>query len=232
MFFISPPFGNYICLPNTTRIYGSFTVHPRDGLWHQVFKTLRYSFKYNGWVNKIGLRNKGIDWALDNVPKEHILSIAIMHDDDIPSLLSKIPEDRNLEINISCPNVVKTSKGNHLGRFINSKREWCIVKLSPTSSFNYIDQLYEKGFRQFHCSNTVPIPEGGLSGISIQPYSISQLSYLKQKYPDTVLIGGGGITRWDDVELYRKKGADHFSVSTGFFHPFRMIKLYFDYKFK
>jgi hypothetical protein len=29
----------------------------------QILKTLRYSFVHSGWVNKIGLRNKGIDWV-------------------------------------------------------------------------------------------------------------------------------------------------------------------------
>ena len=69
MLFISPPFGNYIGLPKTTRIYGSFTLKPRDGLLYHVITTLRYIPKYRGWVNKIGLRNKGIDWALKNVPE-------------------------------------------------------------------------------------------------------------------------------------------------------------------
>ena len=73
MLFISPPFGNYINLPFTTSIHGSFTNEPRDGLLKQILKTLRYSFENKGWINKIGLRNKGIDWALKNVPQKDII---------------------------------------------------------------------------------------------------------------------------------------------------------------
>ena len=31
MFFISPPFGNYLLLPNTINIKGSYTLEPRPG---------------------------------------------------------------------------------------------------------------------------------------------------------------------------------------------------------
>ena len=60
--FISPPFGNYINLPKTKSIIGSYTLKPRGGLFFQILKTLRLT-EINGeyhWVNKIGLRNKGI----------------------------------------------------------------------------------------------------------------------------------------------------------------------------
>ena len=53
--FISPPFGNYFFLPYTTPIRGSFTLEPRKGLLKQILKTLRYSWKHKGWVNKINL---------------------------------------------------------------------------------------------------------------------------------------------------------------------------------
>ena len=231
MFFISPPFGNYIELPKTIRIYGSFTVEPRDGLFFQVLKTLRYSFKYHGWVNQIGLRNKGIDWALTNVPYNHIVSVAIMHDSDVPLLLSKIPKNRNIELNVSCPNVIKTASGNHLGNFLNNHRKWCIIKLSPKTTFSQIDFFYKQGFRQFHCCNTVPVPEGGLSGIAVRSYSDQQIKYLREKYPDTELIGGGGVTKWKDVLDLQNSGANHFSVSTGFFRPFRILGLYSCYLF-
>ena len=33
MFFINPPFGNYLNLPYTTSIKGSYTLEPREGLF-------------------------------------------------------------------------------------------------------------------------------------------------------------------------------------------------------
>ena len=71
--FISPPFGNYINLPYTRSIKGSFTLEPRPGLFSQIIKTLRYSFEHKGWINKIGLRNKGIDWAVDKYKNGYYL---------------------------------------------------------------------------------------------------------------------------------------------------------------
>ena len=65
LLFISPPFGNYINLPNVIPIRGSFTLKKRPGKWMQILKTLRYNFTLGGWVNKIGLRNKGIDYAIE-----------------------------------------------------------------------------------------------------------------------------------------------------------------------
>ena len=68
MIFISPPFGNYIHLPQTMSVKGSYTLEPRLGLFSQIFKTLRY-VNYMGkytWINKIGLRNPGIHYGLHN----------------------------------------------------------------------------------------------------------------------------------------------------------------------
>ena len=111
MIFISPPFGNYLDIKNTISIKGSFTLESRDGLYSQILKTLRYSFEYNGWINKIGLRNKGIDYAIDDYKKnksKFIYSIALFNEKEIDKIVNKIPEDMNIEINVSCPNVDKS----------------------------------------------------------------------------------------------------------------------------
>jgi len=146
MLFISPPFGNYISLPNTTpvrgsftlqpRIRGSFTLQPRPGLFSQIMKTLRYSTKYSGWVNKIGLRNPGLDVALDRYSNRNIISIAILSRDEIKSIVKKIPIDQNIELNVSCPNTEKATVCEGLGVFANPEREWCIIKLAPTTTLD------------------------------------------------------------------------------------------------
>tara|TARA_Y100000389_G_C17410018_1_gene490315 strand:- start:238 stop:936 length:699 start_codon:yes stop_codon:yes gene_type:complete len=230
IFFISPPFGNYLNLPHTTSIRGSFTIEPRDGLFKQVCKTLRYYPFFGGWVNKIGLRNKGIDYALKTHHPNKILSVAIRNNNDIKILSEKIPKDTNLELNISCPNVEKEKCTEGLEQFISKSRKWCIIKLSPHTKKKNIDDYYKKGFRQFHCCNTLPLQDkGGLSGPLIQHYSLSMIKQIKTTYPDTIIIGGGGIRRWEDIEKYKKAGADHISVSTLCFNPFLFFKLYFQY---
>jgi dihydroorotate dehydrogenase len=98
-----------------------------------------------------------------------------------------------LEINVSCPNTDKKMVNTNLKHFINSERRWCIIKLSPITEHSQIDNYYSEGFRQFHCSNTLPIKEGGVSGPIIKEYNKTLITYIKSKYPDTTIIGGGGI---------------------------------------
>lgn len=232
--FVSPPFGNYIHLPYTNCIKGSFTLEPRHGLISQIIKTLHYSFSYKGWVNKIGLRNPGIDYALNKYRSQlrssnFILSIAILKEEEIQKLLQKIPEDANLEINISCPNAEKNMIDNGVNQFINDKRKWCILKVSPTIHHVKLDSYYKLGFRQFHMSNTIPTPKGGLSGESLIPYNKINIQYMKERYPDVVIIGGGGITDYKDIALYKQFGADHVSMSSNWFNPYKALKLYIEF---
>ncbi len=219
MLFINPPFGNYLNVPNTVSIRGSYTLNPRKGLILQIFKTLRYSFACGGWVNKIGLRNKGIDYAIQTYKKGEIISIAILHQEDIDKLLRKVPEDMDIELNVSCPNTEKSVVENGLSQFINDKRSWCIIKLSPVCDTALIDKYYKEGFRQFHCSNTLPVKYGGLSGESLIPYTSRLIKYIKHNYDDTVVIAGGGVKTIEQARKYEKLGADHISASTLFFNP-------------
>ncbi len=228
--FISPPFGNYINLPRCKSIKGSFTLNERGGLISQIFKTLRYSFVKNGWVNKIGLRNKGIDWAIDNYKNtDNIISIAILKEDEIDKFVKKLPIDMNLELNISCPNTDNHLINENLDKFLNNKREWCCIKLSPYTEISLVDKYYQQGFRQFHCCNTIPIDEGGLSGVSIIPYTTKLVKEIKSKYPDTEIVAGGGIQDINTILLYRELGAKHYSVSSVLFNPLLFINLYVSY---
>ena len=100
----------------------------------------------------------------------------------------------------------------NLDKFLNNERDWCIVKMSPLVTEEEIDYFYNKGFRQFHCSNT-PTERGGQSGKEIIEYNKNTYSYIKSKYPDCTVIGGGGIDNIESLDKYKKMGADHFSMS-------------------
>ena len=241
MLFISPPFGNYINLPYTKSIKGSFTLEKRDGLFLQIMKTLRYSFEYGGWKNKIGLRNNGIDWAINNYQDKYqknkylnfyqkpIISIAILDESEIDKFLQKIPDNMDIEINISCPNTEHSLVCDNIHKFINPKRDLCSIKLSPTTDMKLIDKYYQQGFRKFHCSNTFPTPSGGISGSYLIPYTTNLIKSIKKKYPDSDIIAGGGIRNISILENYKKIGANHFSVSTLAFNPFKFGILYFNW---
>ena len=226
MYFINPPFGNYLKLPKLRQIKGSYTLEPRNGLFLQIIKTLRYNFEYGAWTNKIGLRNKGIEYAIKHYNGE-IVSIAILNKEDIPKIVKKIPEDMNIEINVSCPNAEKSMVDKDIDMFLNKKREWCILKLSPTCKLTSIDRYYNMGFRQFHCSNTIPVAQGGLSGKALIPYNKKLIKHINTNFKDTTIIAGGGITDIEDIIMYKNLGATHFAFSTVFFHPFQFLKLYY-----
>ncbi len=228
MFFIGPPFGNYIYLPYTKQIKGSYTLEPRPGLFMQVIKTLRYDFNRNGWKNKIGLRNPGINYAIENYNHNHIVSIAVLDKTEILIIEKKIPKNMNIELNVSCPNAEKEMINDDLDIFINKEREYCIIKLSPLCDTKLIDNYYKQGFRQFHCSNTLRTIHGGVSGVSLIPHTNNLIKYLK-KYDDVEIISGGGIRYYNDVLNYKNLGANSFSASTVFFNPFLAFNLYINY---
>ena len=230
MLFISPPFGNYIHLPQIKSIKGSYTLEPRDGLILQILKTLRFSFDKNGWINKIGLRNKGLQYGIDNYNHQtDILSIAVMDESEIEPILNMLPHWTNIELNVSCPNTDKHMINTGLKSFLNKKRNWCIIKLSPLEKSNNIDNFYNVGFRQFHASNTLPSEKGGISGPILKSYTIGTIKYIKSQYDDSIVIAGGGIRTLKDVKDYKEAGADHFSISTLCFNPVSFLKFYFEY---
>jgi dihydroorotate dehydrogenase len=234
--YISPPFGNYLgLLPGTTSIYGSFTLYPRPGLLGQIYKTLHYSYQNNGWINKIGLRNKGIDHMIhkwkksifSSIHKNNIVSVAILEYNDIDKLLDKIPEDMNLEINISCPNTDHAMIKQDVNKFLNSERKHCSLKCSPLTTTEEVDKYYEMGFRIFHFSNTLPVKFGGLSGITLIPYTESLTEYTHDKYGDSVeIISGGGIRNMKQVLKYKEKGCTAVSISTLCFNPLMFLWFY------
>ena len=78
--FIAAPFGNYIKTKNTISVSGSWTVDKRTGRIIQIAKTLRYTKK--GWVNKIGLRNPGVEFGITKYREDEVFSIAGIEKED------------------------------------------------------------------------------------------------------------------------------------------------------
>jgi dihydroorotate dehydrogenase len=226
-FFIAAPFGNYIYLKDFVSVYGSFTLYPRPGRLRQVIKTIRY--KHGAWHNKLGLRNPGISSQYGKFRDDAIYSLATIDPGDFKSMWRIVPSNISVELNISCPNVDHCSFDlNDLALYLGGKRRWCIVKLSPLTEDHLIDTLIDMGFRHFHCCNTL----NGESGHILKFYNTYLIKYIKEKCPDSFVIGGGGIYSIDDVKFYRDLGADGFSLATIFFNPLNFFKLYLSLKWE
>ena len=238
-FFISAPFGNYIQSERTISVRGTFTLHPRGNRLWSVLSTLRYSRKHNGWMNRLGLPNPGIHKGLASVsdnPQNNVLSIAETKRGDFQRMNHIIPLDQSLEINLSCPNIERLNNINgsstlpmdNARLFTKVKsRKWCIAKLSPLSSPEEIEFVIEElGFTQLHFSNTLPVNGGGLSGSTLIPFTMKLIDIVRERWGNRVeIIAGGGVNDFGGVSDYLAAGANHVSLGSVCFNPFKLRKL-------
>jgi dihydroorotate dehydrogenase len=230
---ISAPFGNYIQPTGATPTLGTFTVDARPGRLWRVLKTVRYYRRLNAWVNRIGLRNPGIDWLTQQVRQQRIDladKIVSIHGFDASqweTLLETIDQLDPLavELNMSCPNVGEAAWPHDLFHKAAALGVPAIVKLPPIHYELMVDQARAAGLRTFHCCNTLPIPAGGLSGAPLKPLSLRCIRYLRatQLGERLVLIGGGGIQTMADIDDYAEAGADHVALGTKTMNPWLLV---------
>tara|TARA_B100000073_G_C23674899_1_gene550147 strand:- start:562 stop:1266 length:705 start_codon:yes stop_codon:yes gene_type:complete len=229
-YFIAAPFGNYLKFENAISVTGSWTVEPRPGLAWQILKTLRYVRVDGvwGWRNKIGLRNAGIHEGIKRRGSFDVLSIAPIQKYDWINFDSIIHENQSIEVNISCPNLDKDDDATnfpYFDIFPKTKRYWCICKIPPTSSNYLVDKIVDSGYTQIHASNTLASDKGGLSGKRLATHTLRLIEYIKNKYPNITVIAGGGVTEKWHANIYRERGADHISLGTVCFTPWKVKKI-------
>jgi len=228
-YFISAPFGNYLqyatFVKNATCVTGTFTLKPRPGRLKQILKTLRYVPTEAGWTwrNQLGLRNPGIFVGIENTAPNSVMSISSLEPNDWRILYEIVPKNMNIELNISCPNV--DAHPNLTKSFAKDKRKWCIVKVPPTITNKQLDRIVKLGYTQIHASNTLPTQKGGLSGKIVAPYTMGIISFLKTNYPHVEVIAGGGVTDKLSAQRYIDAGADHISLGTVNFTPWRTKRI-------
>ena len=226
-YFISAPFGNYIKPKGTIPVTGTFTLNPQGNRFWAVLKTLRYNSTQQGWVNRLGLPNPGIRAGLERISRNEIFSIAEMNKGDFQKLNVLIPENQSIELNLSCPNLKKKLSWESAKYFNSEKREWCIAKLSPLTTPEELEFVVKfLGFTQLHFSNTLPTVRGGLSGPILRGYTTELIDLARSKYGNSVeIIAGGGVSDFGSVTNYLSNGADHVSIGSVCFNPFKLRKL-------
>lgn len=223
--YIAAPFGNYIKTKKTRSVSGSFTIEKRTGLLKQLIYTLRY--KNGAWYNSIGLRNPGIHYGLQhyNKQKGDVLSIAAIEAIDWKLLNRIIPDNIDIELNLSCPNINKSKDYcKDIEIFLNKKRK-VIAKLSPNTTKVEVDKLIDNGFTSFHCCNTLPTKDGGMSGKKLMVHVDRLIRIIKYLNKDAEIIAGGGIESIDDIKRYKDLGANSFSLGTVCFNPLKLYKV-------
>lgn len=230
---VSAPFGNYVHSEWTTSTLGTYTLHSRPGRMIRVLKTVRYSFVTRAWVNRIGLRNPGISALESDVQTgkvtigDRILSIHGISESEWFELVDRSAslEPLALELNLSCPNVGEVSWPADLFRRAVATGVPVIAKLPPILYQRMVSAAVADGVQTLHCCNTLPVPQGGLSGKPLKPISLECIRWIRewesQESLDTRLriIGGGGITRPADIDDYADAGADVFAIGTKAMNP-------------
>lgn len=227
---ISAPFGNYIQPQGTTATVGTFTALRRGGrpaAFGRAVLTMRYYRRLQAWVNKIGLRNPGIE-SLMRSPghgrplNESILSIHGFDHDEWALLLDRVGTLQPLavELNISCPNVGELSWPDQLFADAVATGVPVIVKIPPVRFQSMVESATSSGVRWIHATNTLPVAKGGMSGAPLKPLSLRVVAQLRRTYgPELGIIGGGGIRSAQDVRDYAAAGADRFAVGTYCMRP-------------
>ena len=224
-YYIAAPFGNYLSRPDMYSVLGTYTVSPRPGLYKQILKTLRYSFKHKGWINKLGLRNPGIATALSQYykqPNRRIISVWGFNRGEWLSL-ARYTTGLRTELNLSCPNVEEPyhNTGCPVEEF---DTRYVILKMSPLTTEEEIVMYMERGVRNWHFSNTLPVSGGGLSGKTLMQYNKKLIKFTLGEDKNAKIIGGGGVTDMSDVRFYRDLGCSGVSLGTVLFWPFALRK--------
>ena len=222
-YYIAAPFGNYLSRPDMYSVLGTYTLQARPGLTKQILKTLRYSFKHKGWINKLGLRNPGIDSALNKYykhPNRRIISVWGFNRGEWLSL-ARYTTGLRTELNLSCPNVKEPyhNTGCPVEKF---DTRYVILKMSPLTTEEEIVMYMERGVRNWHFSNTLPVSGGGLSGKTLMQYNKKLIKFTLGEDKNAKIIGGGGVTDMSDVRFYRDLGCSGVSLGTVCFWPFAL----------
>lgn len=231
---VSAPWGNYIQPDGCTATLGTFTALARGGRVYRILRTVRYYPRAKAWINQIGLRNPGLPWLVDRVRsggksvEGRLVSIHGFDDEQWWSLLAGCEAigPGGIELNMSCPNVGEIDWPCDLFERAVATGLPVVVKLPPVNYADMAEQAFGAGVRCFHCCNTLPTPNGGISGAPLRPVALACIRDLRARWGrDSVrLIGGGGINQPEDIDAYAEAGADVFAVGTKLMNPVYLFR--------
>ncbi len=222
---ISAPFGNYIQPEGATPTIGTYTALRRGGrpaAFGRAVLTMRYYRRMQAWVNRIGLRNPGIESLLTGTwhgrpCDQSVLSIHGFSAPEWDLLLDRAVrlQPLALELNISCPNVGELSWPTSLFADATASGLPVIVKIPPVRFHDMAEAAVSSGVRWIHATNTLPVAKGGMSGAPLKPLAVDCVAWLRSEFgPELGIIGGGGIRSAQDVADFAEAGADRFAVGS------------------
>lgn len=225
---VGAPFGNYLNFPHTTSTLGTFTAKYRGGFWKRVWrvlKTVRYYPDIQAWKNKLGLPNPSVAWLSCQYP-DKIISVMGFNSEEWLCCVkaAKACNPLAIELNISCPNCPGEDQTDYSLIFPKivevAEDVELIVKLPPVSYEKRAEAALCAGINSFHCCNTLPTPDGGMSGKPLKVFSLNCIKQMRTlSYTYKHLIGGGGVTCLGDAKEYLQAGCTNVSVASVLFNP-------------
>lgn len=218
---LSPPFSNLYTNPNATNIIGTYTLQKRPGL-HRVLTTLRPTT--NGWYNKVGLRNPGIQNI--RYKQDSLISIFLYNDYEWRLIKEHILkyDFLGVEFNISCPNAATYTVSPSVISDAKKHFPFVSIKFPHKPSYSLLEEYLETN-AIYHISNTKKTDKGALSGLSLVKENINTTKMIKKMHPEIDIIGGGGIYSTSIALEYLEAGAKYLSLSTALINPFKRNKL-------
>lgn len=187
---------------------------------------MRPVWRSGGWVNRIGLRNPGLP-SIRRFRPDAIYSLAAITPADWAAMAALVPDGANVEVNLGCPNGGEHAIAPDILADLARRCAWLSVKLPPQpEALAVAEQAVACGVAALHLCNTLPTARGGESGPRLRAAALPLVREARRRFgPRLRIIGGGGIYAPDDVAAYREAGADHFSLATIWFTPWRALAL-------
>lgn len=231
--------------------YGSVTSNPREG--NPAPRMFRLP-EDDAIVNRMGLNNRGAKAVSACISDGWVyfpVGVSIAKSPDAELGIYDQAEtyswfkDKNIPyivFNISCPNTAEGIETEVedirelLSNIHNPMNKWILLKVSPDSDFDFIDQLLAlppylvdgfivgntTAFRKdlkTSASRLKEIGNGGLSGKPLKNKAIELVRYMYRfKDPGQLLIGCGGIFDGQDAYEYITAGASLVQIYTSYIY--------------
>jgi dihydroorotate dehydrogenase len=179
-----------------------------------------------GYLNRIGVRNPGIDAVLANLPAvpggRLVVSVLGFRSEEWGwlAMAAAGAQTGTLELNLSCPNTEAEPVGSDVEvthRAVSVARSRFDgrlgAKLPPTASGDVGKACEDAGADYLVLSNTLGTPLGGMSGRPLRALALDCIG----RIAPTVgigIVGGGGILSRDDAQPYLDAGASALFMGT------------------
>lgn len=199
-------------------VVGTVTRHPRQGNPKPSMRRVE-----GGLLNWVGMSNPGVDWLARNLEAlssslEVWGSIAGETTDDVVYCYETLgPHVAKVELNISSPNVTGLQRDPRVLSQLLSHLGPVVVKLPlDDDAYDLADACAAAGVTDLTVANSLPTPEGGLSGPIIRGKSHRMLERMRVLFPHLRLHACGGITTAEDIADVERAGAVSAQIHTAF----------------